>query len=349
MPFQALHTYYISPTGDDHNTGTSSSAAWATPNHAVNCGDVIIAAPGAYDNSHFGTQQWGTVANCPSTSGGIDKAVEGFTATQAATANQEGFAVGCYSATSETSATLHHIAYINDVASGGDAAGFGSYSYTGPGGGVDQYALVGAIAYNAAPSQAGGGICGSGISLIPVDGPDTSPGTHVFVAGAFSYDNINSPVGAGCNTDGEGLIFDSWGIQPYSYQAVAEQNVFWGNGGPGFEAFPQGNGTSDDQATIVIFGNTSYGNYQDPKHVGAGELFLNQVYPSTASHTFTDNIFEPTMASSAGGTVCGAGIDCRNDCPGSVLDVHAIQASPMPAPCRRPHPAAPAMRAPRLA
>ena len=323
----------------------------------MNCGDVIIAAPGAYNNNQFGVGNWGAVSKCPSTSGGIDGkggtyfavllcggpdvtsctvdgggqeafrvdssnwAVEGFEGTQQAAASEGGFAVGCFSATSETSATLHHIAFINDIANGGDAAGFGSYSYTGPGGGVDQFALVGAIAYNAAPSQGGGGICGSGISIIPVNGPDTSSGTHIFVSGAFSYKNINAPVGAGCNTDGEGLIFDSWGIQPYKYQAVVEQNAFWANGGPGFEAFPQGNFTSDDQATIVVFNNTSYGNYQDPLHQGSGELLLNQVYPTTGSYTFTNNIFEATKGSSGNGTVYGAAIDCTNGCPESVLSI----------------------------
>ena len=356
-PFTALHTYYISPTGDDGNAGTSPNAAWATPKHGVQCGDVIIAAAGSYTKGQFGGGSWGQVTGCPSTTGGIDGtggvdfavllcagpdmtsckvdggdvevfrvdssnwAIEGFAGTQAATANQGGWAVACYSATSETSATQHHVAFINDIASGCDAAGFGTYSFTGPGGGVDQYALVGAIAYDASPSQGGGGICGSGISIIPVNGPDTSPGTHIFVAGAFSYKNINAPMGAGCNTDGEGLIFDSWGVQPYKYQAVAEQNVFWANGGPGYEAFPQGNGSSDDQATIVVFDNTSYGNYQDPLHVGSGDLMLNQVYPTTASYTLTNNIFEATQASSAGGTVYGAAIDCRNGCPANVLAV----------------------------
>ena len=66
-PFTALHTYFMSPTGSDANTGLSSSTAWATPNHPVNCGDVIVATPGAY-NGDFST--WGTVSNCPSTSGG---------------------------------------------------------------------------------------------------------------------------------------------------------------------------------------------------------------------------------------------------------------------------------------
>ena len=45
VPFVALHTYYMSPTGSDSNNGLTVATAWATPNHAVNCGDVIIAAP----------------------------------------------------------------------------------------------------------------------------------------------------------------------------------------------------------------------------------------------------------------------------------------------------------------
>ena len=355
VPFQALHTYYLSPMGSDSNSGTSTSSAWATPNHPLLCGDVVLAEPGTYSTSQF-VDNWGVVSSCPSTTAGIDGkggvyfatllcagpdltsctvdggakeafrvsssnwSIEGFSATQAPTASEGGYAVGCYTATSETSTTLHHVAFINDIASGCDAAGFGSYSHTSPGG-VDQTAVVGVIAYNAAPSQGGGGICGSGISIIPANGPDTSPGTHVFVAGAFSYRNVNAATGEGCNTDGEGLIFDSWGIPQYSHQAVAEQNVFWANGGPGFEAFPQGNGTSDDQATIIVLNNTSYGNFQDPKHGGSGELLLNGVYPTTGSYTFTNNVFEATQGSSAGATVYAAAIDCKNGCPSSVVSI----------------------------
>ena len=134
--------------------------------------------------------------------------------------------------------------------------------------GSDQTAVVGAISYNTSPSTGGGGICGSGVSIIPVDGPDTSAGTHVFVAGYFGYKNINAPSGAGCNTDGEGLIFDSWACGKFTHQGVAEQNVWWHNGGPGFEVFPNclSNG---DQAQVYVFNNTSYGNAQDPMHAGA--------------------------------------------------------------------------------
>ena len=35
VPFTALHTYYMSPTGSDSNNGTSPPTPWATPYHSV--------------------------------------------------------------------------------------------------------------------------------------------------------------------------------------------------------------------------------------------------------------------------------------------------------------------------
>jgi hypothetical protein len=325
----------------------------------VQCGDVIIAAAGTYSAGQFGVGSWGTVGSCPSSSGGIggaggiyfatvlcagpkltscnvnggsneafridqsNWAAEGFYGTQLASANG-----GCYSATSETAATLHHIAFINDVAVNCALAGFDSYSWNGLTGGVDQQAVVGTITFNGAPSTNGSGLCGSGISLIPVNGPDTSAGTHVFVAGSFAYKNVNAPVGAGCNTDGEGLIFDSWGIFSYRNQAVVEQNAFWANGSAGFEAFPQGNRSSQDEAPIVVFNNTTYGNYRDPKNPGGGELLFNQIYPTgTGSYTITNNIFEATVGSAGNNgstTVRGAEIDCLNSCAQVVISGNYI-------------------------
>jgi hypothetical protein len=230
VAFKALHTYYISPTGSDSNSGTSPSSPWATPKHPVNCGDVIVASAGNYGggSSPFGTNNWGAVSNCPSTSGGIDGmggvyfaillcagpdltscavsnssaeafrvdasnwAVEGFWATSSAQA--------CFATTSEAAGVVqHHIAFINDVASNCELAGFGSYGWDTAPSGVDQTAAVGVIAYNAAQ---GSSVCGSGISFIPTNGPDTSSGTHVFIAGAFSYDNINGFCGNRSNGSG---------------------------------------------------------------------------------------------------------------------------------------------------
>jgi hypothetical protein len=200
-----------------------------------------------------------------------------------------------------------------------------SYSWHGASGGVDYNAVVGAIAYNSASSTGGQSICGSGVSLIP-SVYDTKPGTHIYIAGYFGYHNINSFGGGGCNTDGEGLILDSWGNINYSARAVVEQSAVWGNGSAGFEIFPQGDRLTNDRSTIVISNNTSYGNYQDPKNPGGGELFLNQVYPraGVGGYTIENNIFVATLAHPGvvgKGTVVGAEVDCLNQCPNPPVSI----------------------------
>ena len=77
-PFTPLHTYYMAASGcSDANAGTSPASPWCTANHAVVCGDVIIAAAGSYNTRRVllgnnGGRAVSTVSNCPSTSGGID-------------------------------------------------------------------------------------------------------------------------------------------------------------------------------------------------------------------------------------------------------------------------------------
>src|SRR5882672_5577412 len=58
--------HFMSPTGSDAANGLTPATAWASPNHALNCGDVIIAAAGDYSASQ-GFHSFGTVSNCPST------------------------------------------------------------------------------------------------------------------------------------------------------------------------------------------------------------------------------------------------------------------------------------------
>ena len=87
-------------------------------------------------------------------------------------------------------------------------------------------------------------------AFIPTNAPDTSAGTHIFVAGYFGWNNQNS----GCHTDSEGLNWDSWGEAVCKYQAVAEQNVIWGSGSACFEAFPAGR-TANTEAQIM-YGST---------------------------------------------------------------------------------------------
>ena len=57
-------TYYISPAGNDSNAGTSAETSWASPKHSLNCGDVIVAAPGRYSAANFNSGYWGNIT-CP--------------------------------------------------------------------------------------------------------------------------------------------------------------------------------------------------------------------------------------------------------------------------------------------
>jgi hypothetical protein len=175
---------------------------------------------------------------------------------------------------------------------------------------VDQTAVVGAIAFNGAQTSS---LCGSGVSLIPNDGPDTSAGTHIFAAGMFSYGNMNGANCAGAGsagsgtTDGEGYILDSWACGQFTHQGALEQSVFWGNGSAGLEVFPNCE-MADDQSNVYVTGVTSYGNYQDASHVGSanGELLFNDLTPSsTAIKSVTNSIFEATEATPGGAIQSG--------------------------------------------
>ena len=288
--FTALHTYFMSTTGSDSNNGLSASSPWASPNHNLVCGDVIVAAPGAYPQGGF--QNWGAVTSCPSTSGGIDGsggiyfatvlcagnvgacsidytgqggaafemsssnwAVEGWKVTSAAGRAFE--AIACDSG----SDIVHHIAFVNDIATG-TQDGFDTndcaINHSVPGNGVDYFAVVGSIAQNAANDP----IC---LAAIDDAGPanwDSAAGTHVFWAGDFA---INNQVA--CGSDGEGMMFDTWDAHGYTGQGVIEQNMVWGSERFGLQLFYQAYNAS--APNVRVFNNTFYDNNVG-SHTGGG-------------------------------------------------------------------------------
>jgi hypothetical protein len=341
-PFTPLHTYYMAPNGHDSNNGTSPSTPWATPRHNVVCGDVIIAAAGSYSGGWQGGK-WGTVSNCPSTTGGIDGAggiyfavllcggsdvmscrqnggnfeafridqghwaVEGWWGTQSTSGNGS-----CFSGENDTT-LQQYIAFINNIASVCDLGGFSTSGGPCSGcGSFDHIAAVGIVSYNAANSISA--FCGSGAGFIPGN-PDSSTGTHIFISQYFGYYNTNAP--GGCtvsgnptypHSDGEGLIFDTYGAgyttSGFNKPVVAENMVIWHSGNSCIQAFPQGDGSTNDKAQYTIRNVTCYANGQDPlancamPGAAGGELFLNGIYPAIAgggSYTVTNSIFLATM------------------------------------------------------
>jgi hypothetical protein len=274
------NTYYIAPEsagGSDSNTGTSASAPWLTPNHAINCGDVILAAAGTYAEGNFRPGQWGTVT-CP---GGNNVAwlkcatfdtcrivisnafhdamtptksywgIQGWEVTASTVSTNQ-----CFEAyPPDSTHTIHHIIFANNIANG---CGDGAFTTgaSAPNVGVDYVAFVGNIAYNGAQDNAA---CYSGIDIVVPVNSDTLPGTHMYIAGNFVWGNVDpNPCSNGIPTDGQGINLDTVNGNNYSGQIVIENNISVFNGAAGIQSFL--NAGRSPNASIYIRNNTTYGN-----------------------------------------------------------------------------------------
>lgn len=300
MPCRAA-TYFLSPSGSDSNNGTSTGSAWLSPNHAVNCGDVIMAAAStSYSAANFAPSKWGTVtcsaANnvawlecatfdaCKITStasSGMQVTasywgVQGWEVTISAAASN---AFACFSAIPNSGTAIHHIVFADDIANGCNADGFESANTSSTG--YDYIAYVGNIAYN---SSQGSAACASGFSFYQPVQHDSLPGTHLYMAGNFSFGNLDPST---CNgtppTDGEGFIIDTpdWSQHsgtnvPYAAQIVVDGNLAVFNGGRGIQILNNSQGGSP-YAHIYVRNNTSYGNNDFTNNAGdaCAELYAN--------------------------------------------------------------------------
>lgn len=314
--------YYVSPTGSDSNNGTSPSTPWLSPNHAVNCGDVLNAAAGTYSTINFTAGKWGTVT-C--TSGNnvawlkcttfdtckissttadamwVDKSFWGVQGWEASTNGSSNNEAACFRATPSGAYILHHLVFANNIANGCQGGGFISYN-TSTTAGTDYLTLVGNIAYNAAQ---GAGECFSGFSMYQPLNFDTVAGTHLFMGGNFAFGNIDPATCAGGPpTDGEGFNFDTLdhsqgGGAVYTGQAVAENNISVFNGGKGYEA--ENNNAGSTHAPIFFKNNTSFGNSTDPNQTTGcfdrGEL--NQ--QNAQNVTWTNNLAQTRNGTSCSG------------------------------------------------
>jgi len=299
-------TYFLAPAasgGNDSNNGTSASTPWLTPNHAVNCGDVILAAAGTYTDTNFAGGLWGTVTcaagnnvawlkcatfdTCKITvSGSFNEmdvsasywGVQGWEVTATSDTNQ------CFESYPTAGVQLHHIIFANNIANGCYSGGFGAGNNGTAG--VDYIAIVGNIAYNGAKSSAE---CTSGIDIFEPINSDTLPGTHDYIAGNFSWSNVDANRCAGtAPTDGEGVLLDtingSGDGVPYTGQIVVYNNILLANGSAGFEVY--NNNASGTKATIIAQYNTLWGNNNDANlsNGACGEMFINASLDTTLTH-----------------------------------------------------------------
>ena len=98
----------------------------------------------------------------------------------------------------------------------------------------------------------------SGITVYEPVAADANAGTHIYFGYNTTYANGNPTNG----TDGEGMSFDDFqhsqnycGSTQYTPQAVAEENLSYGNQGPGFTV-----GYDTSTANIIIRNNTFFKN-----------------------------------------------------------------------------------------
>lgn len=313
--------YFLSPTGSDANSGLSSGAPWLSPNHALNCGDIITAAPSAsYSPSNFEVGNWGTVT-CPgnnnvawlacatfdackiASSGGnagiyVDHSYWGVQGWEV-TITADTFA-GCFLAAPSfvTHIPIHHVIFANNVANGCFAGGIGAGA-SGTAASVDYIAIVGNVVYDAAKTTAD---CPSNIDIFEPQNSDTQPGTHIYIAGNFSFKAMNT---ANCNggfaaSDGEGINIDSMnkagGTIFFTGQVVVDNNITLSNGGRGIEE--ELNSAGSPNAPAYFRHNTIWGNSADTSQTGnpCSDFKVTTAFNLQAFL----NISEPTLNTSCG-------------------------------------------------
>ena len=275
-------TYYLanastSPVGNDSNSGTDSAHPWLTPNHAVNCGDVILAAASSsyvYTNFHQGS--WGTVTcaagndvawlKCATfdtckiiTSGtvadmAVDKSYWGIQGWEVQAPSTSDYAP-CFNFGPNATALLpvHNVVFANNVVNGCGPSGIAVSASSGTAT-ADYAVIVGNIVYNATQSNTS---CYNGINIFEPANTDTLPGTHIYIAGNFSYGNFDpNPCAGGVVSDGEGVILDTLNHFSYTGQIAVENNIFVANGGRGWQV-------NLSTAPVYFVNNTSWGNSTD--------------------------------------------------------------------------------------
>jgi hypothetical protein len=325
--------YYLAPAvagGNDSNNGLSPNSPWLTPNHPVNCGDVILAAPGtSYVSDNFASGKWGTVTcragnnvawlqcatfdACKIRSGDsgqggmwIDQSYWGIQGWEVTTTG--GPYAGCFVAkpSSTNPVEIHHIIFANNVANGCQGGGFGS-SNAGTTAGVDYFAIVGNIAYD---SSQGDGECFSGISVYQPIASDALAGTHIYIAGNLSYDNVEPDHCAGGSpTDGEGIILDTLngsqgGVAPYAQQILVDNNIAIFNGTSGID----NGGSGNSSAPVYLRHNTMYGNFTDSNQnvQSCGQMLLAG-YPALPANSINLTQAYLNLAVPSGPTEPGCG------------------------------------------
>jgi hypothetical protein len=280
--------YFVSPTGSDMNTGTSMADALQTIGAATKLslqgGDCVTVADGTYDETVLVTSS-GSADSCTgyvvfrSASPGGAKVVstdpyngfmvnasyvmvDGFDLQDTSTGSA--FTAGTNTLSGGKVIVYHHIAAVRNIAHDSGGAGLGALH-------ADYVRFEGNTVFdNSSRSDYGD----SGIDLWEMQASDTMPGFHIVIRNNLSYSNVESDIPANLQTDGEGIILDSfdyadptYGTTPYAQDSLVENNVIWRNGGRGIEA-------SGGQPTshVTIRNNTLFDDNTQQQQYGGAEI-----------------------------------------------------------------------------
>jgi serralysin len=158
----------------------------------------------------------------------------------------------------------HHIAAVRNIAHDSGGAGLGALH-------ADYVRFEGNTVYgNSSRSDYGD----SGIDLWEMQASDALPGFHIVIRNNVSYSNVESDIPTNLQTDGEGIILDSfdfadstYGTTPYEEESLVENNVIWGNGGRGIEA-----AGAQPTSHVTIRNNTLYDDDTQQQQYGGAEI-----------------------------------------------------------------------------
>jgi hypothetical protein len=280
--------YFVSPTGSDDNSGTSATEAVKTIGKATSLplvgGDCVTVADGTYDE----TVVIGTSGSADTCSGyvvfraaspgganivstdeytGVTVAasyvmVDGFDMQDTGTGSA--FGAGTNTLSNGHVIVYHHIAAIHDIAHDSGGAGLGAIH-------ADYIRFEANVVYNNSSRSDYGD---SGIDLWEAQASDDLPGFHIVIRNNYSYGNIESGIPASLQTDGEGIIVDSfdyadltYGSTPYAQDTLIENNVVWGNGGRGIEA-----AGGEPTSHVTIRNNTVFDNNRQLQQYPGAEI-----------------------------------------------------------------------------
>jgi hypothetical protein len=280
--------YFVSPTGKDTNSGTTLADALQTIGAATKLalkgGDCVTVADGTYDETVLVTTS-GSADTCTgyvvfraASPGGAKVVssdqyngfmvnanyvmVDGFDLQDTSTGSA--FTAGTNTLAAGKVIVYHHIAAVRNIVHDSGGAGLGALH-------SDYVRFEGNAVYgNSSRSDYGD----SGIDLWEMQASDTLAGFHIVIRNNLAYSNVESDIPANLQTDGEGIILDSfdyadptYGTAPYAQESLVENNIVWANGGRGIEA-----AGAQPTSHVTIRNNTLFDDNTPQQEYGGSEI-----------------------------------------------------------------------------